>query len=109
MKNANSLALIVAATVSVVSGAADNLADGFVSPPQLDAAAITNRPGVAVTSFKIAKAWPWRTDPIRAVSEAQTWGGGRTVVSVAQVTGTEEERRKITPASVKVCRLKDLH
>ncbi len=101
MKKANSLVLIAAATVSVVACAADNLADGFVNPPQLDAAGITNRPGVAVTEFNITKAWPWRTDPRRCVSEAQTLGGGRTVIAVAKVTGPEAERRKITPASVK--------
>ena len=99
--NAVRMTVLAVLSASLAATAADILAEGFVNPPLLDAAAVTNRPGVAVTQFKIAKAWPWRTDPVRAVSEAETWGGGRTVVSVAKVAGTEDERRKITPASVK--------
>ena len=68
-----------------VSFAADDLAKGF-SNPKYEGADVTNRAGVAtVADYPIRKALPWRTDPIVAVSEAQVWGGGRTVAAVTSI------------------------
>ena len=72
------------AILSVVF-AADDLAKGFANPKYLGSD-VTNRAGVVtLADYPIRTALPWRTDPVVAVSEAQVWGGGRTVAAVTSI------------------------
>ena len=76
---------MAAFAILFVAFAADELAKGFANPKSIGSN-VTNRAGVVtLADYPISKALPWRTDPVVAVSEAQVWGGGRTVAAVTSI------------------------